>query len=344
MKIDYSKPSADIALETGDWQRRDQETMQRQRKLSSQLAAAAARSACLLCGAGLSDAEAYCHRRVDYALCGNCGHLQTRNALPAGYPHALAGEAFEAVYPRLDKAAYASRRDRIYTPKLEWALSRMGEAGSSPAQALRESWLEVGCGGGYFLDALRSKGAVDFAGLDENEHLVAMANEVCGDGCARVTTDLVADLAASSAKNIAAFFVLEHLEEAERFWQVMREKSAGTVFLFAVPMLGFSTLLEGAVDGFAARNLDSVLHTQLYSDRSIDFALREAGYEKSAEWLFGQDASDLCRLLLNRIAAVSGDGMTVGLGEDLGRLVDPLQSAIDRARLCDARHILAVKR
>jgi SAM-dependent methyltransferase len=344
MKTDFSKPSGDIALETGDWQRRDRETLERQRSLSRHLASAAERVSCLLCGSGLSGAERYRHREVDYLLCTDCGHLQARCSLPTGYPQALAGAGFETVYPRLDRQAYVSRRDRIYLPKLEWALSRMAEAGSSAGRSLREPWLEVGCGAGYFLDALREKGCRDFVGLDENPQLVAAANEVCGPGHARITADLIADLAASAAKNVAAFFVLEHLEEVARFWRVMGEKPAGTVFFFAVPTLGFATILESALDGFAARNLDSVLHTQLYTDRSIDFALQTAGYDKVAEWLFGQDASDLCRLLLTRIAPATEGSLTERFADELARLVDPLQAAIDRARLCDARHILAVKR
>jgi len=344
MKTDYSKPSGDIALETGDWQRRDRETLERQRRVSAHLAISEGRSACLLCGDGLTGAEPYRHREVDYLICRTCGHLQTRAQLPAGYPHTVAGAGFETVYPRLDRQAFVSRRDRIYTPKLDWALSRIAEAGSSAEQALTGSWLELGCGGGYFLDALRARGCRDFLGLDENEALVAAANEACGAGSARHTADMIGDLMASRARHVAAFFVLEHLEEAARFWQVMAGKPTGTVFLFAVPSLGLATLLEGALDGFAARNLDSVLHTQLYTDRSIDFALQRAGYDKVAEWLFGQDASDLCRLLASRIAPAAGEAMGARFADDLARLVDPLQAAIDRARLCDARHILAVKR
>ena len=344
MKTDYSKPTADIALEAGDWQRRDRETLERQRHLSANLAAAGERAACVLCGDRLAEAERYCHRQVDYLLCATCGHLQTRCSLPAGYPHALAGAGFESVYPRLGRQAYRSRRDRIYMPKLEWALSRMAEADGSAERSLGESWLELGCGAGYFLDALREKGCQDFLGLDENPELIAAANGAWGPGRAHLTTNLIGDLAASSAKHVAAFFVLEHLDEAARFWQVMAEKPASTVFLFSVPTVGFATLMEGALDGFAARNLDSVLHTQLYTDRSIDFALGHAGYDKSAEWLFGQDASDLCRLLLSRISLAADDALAARFRSELAAVVDPLQAAIDKARLCDARHVLAVKR
>ena len=344
MRTDFSKTSADIAIESQDWEQRDRETLARQRSLSGALVTGSPRCDCLLCGGRLAAAERYRHRSVNYLLCCHCGHLQSQNIPPPGYPHAMTGSGFETVYPRLDRQAYESRRNRIYRPKLEWALLAMAEAGSSAEQAIAESWLELGCGAGYFLDALREKGCRNFLGLDENAQLVATAEAYCGEGAARCTDDMLSDLAASSAKNVAAFFVLEHLDQGARFWRIMSEKPAGTVLLFAVPTFGFATMLEGAFDDFAARNLDNVLHTQLYTDRSIDFALSSAGYEKAAEWLFGQDASDLCRVLVGRIRAVAGDSLAERLGTELAGLADPLQAAIDRARLCDARHILAVKR
>lgn len=344
MKTDFSKPSADIAMEADAWQSRDQEILERQRVVSRHLADAPAREKCLLCEVNLKGLRLYRHRQTDYVFCGYCGHLQTRAQLPAGYPHAFAGNGFEAIYPRLDEQAYVSRRERIYMPKLDWALSRMTEAGGNVKKALKSSWMEIGCGAGYFLNALLAKGVRNVHGLDENADLVAAANEHCGDGCAQMTRDLFADIEACDADILAAFFVLEHVEDACRFWRIMSGKPSGTVFLFAVPTFGLSTALEGALDSFAARNLDSVIHTQLYTDRSIDYALNMAGYDKAAEWLFGQDAQDLCRLLA-RSTSPAMDG-TVGqeLTAKFSKLIDPLQSVVDHARFCDARHILAVKR
>jgi len=344
MQTDYSKPSADIATEADAWQLRDQEILAQQREITRHLVNAPVREKCLLCEADLDGLSLYRHRQTDYVFCGNCGHLQARAQLPAGYPHAFAGNGFEAIYPRLDEQAYVSRRDRIYMPKLEWALSRMTEAGRNEEKALRSSWMEIGCGAGYFLSALFAKGVRDARGLDENADMVAVTNERCGDGCAQVTRDLFADIEACNADILVAFFVLEHVEDACRLWRILGEKPSGTIFLFAVPTFGFSTALEGASDSFAARNLDSVIHTQLYTDHSIDYALNMAGYDKAAEWLFGQDAQDLCRLLARSIPRTFDGTLHEELSAKLSRLIDPLQSAVDHARFCDARHVLAVKR
>lgn len=344
MKTKYSKPSSDIALETADWIQRDQETYARQTLVAKRLENAQLRTQCLLCASNINDASAYRHRQTDFISCSCCGHLQSRVQLPTGYPYAFIGAGFEAIYPKLDNLSFASRRDRIYKPKLDWVLSNIEAMGKSQNEILQMSWLEIGCGAGYFLDALRVKGAKNVHGLDENAELIAIAKENCGEQCADISEDMITDVLDADIDIVAAFFVLEHIEESNQFWSVMAEKKAGTMFFFAVPTFGISTVLEGAVDGFAARNLDGVIHSQLYTDRSIDYALSIAGYEKVAEWLFGQDASDLCRLLINRIAAVSDETLSRELAENMSKLIDPLQHAIDRARLCDARHVLAVKR
>lgn len=344
MRSDFSKPSADIAIEAQRWTSQQEALLARQREISNHLHGRERRAACLLCGGSLTSSHAYTHRGIAYLACSHCGHLQTSVRPPQGYPHAQNRAGFEAIYPDLDDTAYRSRRDRIYTPKLDWLLSRILETGRSVEGVLQAKWLEIGCGAGYFLNALRDRGVATVLGLDENKVLVDVANRQCDAPVARVSECIFSDLEQSDADVIAAFFVLEHIEEAQRFWRILANKSSGTVFVFAVPTFGLSTAVEGALDGFAARNLDNVVHTQLYTDRSIDHALEHAGYQKVAEWLFGQDAQDLCNVLLNQLASRMEGALFDNLAQRLSTLVDPLQQAIDRTRLCDAQHVLAVRR
>ena len=344
MITDYSKPSADIALEANFLQTADHKILQCQRELSAMLASAPDRTSCLLCGQDINSGRAYRHRQVEYLFCSGCGHLQTKAQLPSGYPLAFSGQGFDVIYPRLDEDAYRSRRDRIYLPKLEWAFSRLSQHAGGLEKVSGASWLEIGCGAGYFLNALRERGVEALRGLDADERLVAVTNQYCGDGVACSTVDLFGDVANAEADIYVAFFVLEHLEEVRRFWQIMGQKPAGTVFLFSVPTFGFAAAMEGAMHDYAARSLDSVLHTQLYTDQSIDYALAEAGYEKTAEWLFGQDAQDLCRIIAGTLQSVMDAQLAETHVQKLSVLIDPLQKVLDQARYCDARHIIAIKR
>lgn len=344
MKTDYSKASSDIALEMDELRLQDQKRLEDQLSISRVLEAQPNRSKCLLCGANFDHASVYQHRHTKYYFCGNCGHVQTQCKLPPGYPHSVAGEGFETVYPRLEADAYASRRDRVYTPKLDWALSRISMVTENPLNPLKASWLEVGCGAGYFLSALQARGIEAFHGIDENFDLIATANEYCGVGKAKVTRDVYADIEQDEAQILVAFFVLEHLDDASRFWRILAEKKPGTMFLFSVPMFGLSTVLEGANHNFSARNLDSVIHTQLYTDESIDYALNETGYEKVAEWIFGQDAHDLARILINSLLPTIEGRFSENISAKISQLVDPIQEIVDRAHFSDARHVLALKK
>lgn len=343
MQTRYSKPSADISIEEAGWNAAETTRLAQQRKLSQYLTGGVPRTQCLLCAATLSEAQAYRHRSVHYVICPACGHLQLRHRLPEGYPDQYGDAGFESIYPELGEAEYRSRRDRIYGPKLDWIVSALKEEGHASEDVLGASWLEVGCGAGYFLSALQERGARRIAGIDTNAMLVAEANRQCRSPVAKVSTDPFQDLETSSAEFIAAFFVLEHIEQAERFWQMLADKPRGTFFVFSVPAFGVATMTEGAFDDFAARNLDNVVHTQMYTDRSINHALEKAGYRMVAEWLFGQDAQDLCRMLLRRIAPQMDQALARSTMEQLTALIDPLQHVIDQARLCDARHILAVR-
>jgi 2-polyprenyl-3-methyl-5-hydroxy-6-metoxy-1,4-benzoquinol methylase len=343
--IDYSKPSADLAIEAKDWSEREQILFAQQVSLARHLKKQGSlRSLCLLCLASLHGSQTYGHRGVEYHLCGRCGHLQTKFELPDGYPYSFGGSSFEKIYPQLEESAYLSRRDRIYSPKLEWIISRLGMSGYKLGNLLSASWIEMGCGAGYFLNALLSRGATNIIGLDCNASLVVEANRHCGASVARVTKSMLDDLESSNSQIITSFFVLEHIEDVARFWQILANKPSGTIFVFSVPTFGFSTILEGSIEEFAARNLDNVVHTQLYTDQSINYALESANFQKIAEWLFGQDAHDLCRVLIRKISRSMSTKMANSITEQLTELVDNLQQVIDRSRFSDARHVIAIKR
>jgi len=344
MDIRYSKPSGDLSGESRGLAAENTRLLAEQTRTAAVLAGRPERAACLLCGAGLAGAPWFDHRGVGYCRCATCGHVQTRVQPPPGYPAAV-GQTFAQIYPRLDPAAYDGRSRRIYAPKLEWILSCAPVLGTSRSDLLSRRWMELGCGAGYFLHALQHAGAEDVAGLDASEALVQAGNAMLARPAAHHSTaDLAEAVAANPADIYAAWFVLEHADDPRPFWSALAAKPAGTLFCFSVPTFGFATLLEGALPGLYARNLDSILHCQLYTDRSIAHALAGAGYEVAAQWVFGQDSLDLRRLLAVDLGERCAPELLAELAPALDALTDPIQSAIDRAGLADARHIIAVKR
>jgi hypothetical protein len=344
VRVDFSKPCGDIAAETDDFVARDDQRLARQRQLAEHLAEQPDRKSCVLCANLLSGAQRFDHRGTIYVRCSSCGQVQTHVQPPQGYPYAVDGIGFEEVYPKLDHVEYVSRRDRIYAPKRDWILSCLQEAGHPREEFVGARWQELGCGAGYFLSALRDAGIEKLSGIDQSAELLTLADEHLGPGFTRLLDTPLADIITKADADVfVAFFVFEHLEDAHDVWAALAKKPTGTVFAFSVPVFGFTTLLESAFPDFSARNLDGVVHTQLYTDRSIEYALKAAGYTVFGEWVFGQDALDLKRLLMKRLVSVYDVDGLKEVDEHLGRMVDDMQGAIDRNWLADARHVVAIK-
>lgn len=345
MAVDYSKPAGDVAVESQQFLDEDGGRLGRQQVVSAGLAAGTERRACLLCASTLGTPLRFTHRGVDYACCASCGHVQTVVQPPAGYPHRTQdGIAYGDIYPELDRSAYASRRDRIYRPKLDWIIRQLIEVGRSEEHVLQSRWLEFGAGAGYFLDALRVRGARRIAGLERDGSLVNRANTVLGGETVRAFNSSLADaVGGASADILVAFFALEHVDDPRAFWAAMATTAPGTVLAFSVPCFGMAALLESAFSDHAARCLDSVVHTQLYTDESIAFALALARMRNVGTWHFGQDAIDLRRLLLVRLRDRYSPALLAQIGRSLSDNLDTLQAAIDRSHLSDSRHIVAVR-
>lgn len=345
MSIRYSKPSADVAGESFAYLEKDAEIAGRQRRLAAALNDCPQRESCIVCESPLRTAQHFKHRVTDYVVCGTCRHVQTRALPPAGYPrHTEEGVSFNQIYPPLDAAAFDSRRDRIYRPKLNWVLDCHAALGRSREELLRSRWTEIGSGAGYFLDALRICGAQNICGLEEDAELVRRANQKAGAEVAICYQDSLADSVARYQADIyAAFFVLEHVTDTRRFFAELGRRPSGTVFVFAVPVFGFAALLEAACTDYAARQLDSVVHTQLFTDASIKYCLDSAGYRIAAQWVFGQDSADLSRMMLAKIGRGYPPDFVNEARKNFAAIQDSLQQVIDRNFWADSRHIVAVK-
>lgn len=342
----FSKPSGDIAQEWDRLLREEGENLRRERLVSALLAQGAARVDCLVCGGSLAGHSPIPHRLAEYLYCRACGHFQSARIPPAEHGIRLQAEIpFHSIYRPLDAAAYRSRVERVYRPKLDWILDSAPALGLTRAGLLGKRWMEIGCGAGYFLKALQDAGATQVQGLDQDARLVEMANQALpGSPASHFAEALPEALEGRQADLYAAFYVLEHTERLRDFLAALKAKPPGTIFCFAVPMLGFGAALEAGFDHFYARNLDGAVHTQLFTDRSIARALEDAGYEAVSRWTFGQDATDLVRMAVTRLQGIYPEELLEPIRRGLTAAQDAWQAALDRSFLADSRHVLAVKR
>jgi spore coat polysaccharide biosynthesis protein SpsF len=337
-RIRYSKPAGDILAENGALLRENDARLERQASLAARLREGGTpRRRCVCCLAPLDAARPFQRRGTDYLLCPACEHVQTRLTAPGEAP-----VDFGAVYPPLDAQEFASRVERIYRPKLDWAMTGIAALGGPPPQ--ERTWLELGCGHGFFLAALRDAGVRGFAGVDSCGELVDRANLALGEKRAALGPASLADaVRASDAQVLAAFFVLEHLPELPDFLDAVAAKPEGTVLVFSVPFFGLAAVLEDCSDRHFARSLDGWVHAQMFTEKSLRRCLELAGCEMAGQWMFGQDALDLgrmCALAAQRYPAP----LRQGVQNALTRMADATQQGVDRAHFADARHVVAVRR
>lgn len=344
MRIDYSKPSIDIRKETLQQTESDRELYERQIAISQTLKSCDDRKSCVLCNTDLTG-EGFIHRRIDFICCGVCGHIQTKVSPPKNYPFSVdGGTSFNKIYPQLSLSEYKDRKKRIYSPKLEWIVSCLKDMGYDEEQLKELPWIELGCGAGYFLSALKDFGLRKFYGVDADETLISNANEFLNHKAAfKIEGGLEDGLVLFPADIYAAFFVLEHLESPYYFFQALSKLKKNTVFAFSVPVFGFSCLVEGLFENNYARNLDCVVHTQLFTDESIAYAMKMAGYEIRAQWIFGQDSEDLIRIFVNNIKKNLPLKLQGMFREKLLLMTDGMQGCLDKLHFSDQRHIIAIK-
>jgi hypothetical protein len=86
------------------------------------------------------------------------------------------------------------------------------------------------------------------------------------------------------------------------------------------------------------------VHRQLYTDESIRYGVELAGLTIVAEWIFGQDADDLSRFLLQNLEPNASTRWFRDVSRKVMGVQDGIQQVLDRARLADQRHVIAIKR
>lgn len=345
MRFKYSKPSIDISTEYTGLAKIDKSIRDGQYKAADYLKQEPLRSNCLLCTQALVQADIFSHRSLDYFLCNQCHHIQSKYLPTSLYPTDTPdGLSFLDVYPELTTEQFQSRQSRIYQPKFNWILESLLEYGFTIDEIQQKSWLELGSGAGYFLACLKDFSVKQFNGLEKNEDLCGIANRYLQSHHAHPhTTSLASAVENWPADIYAAFFVLEHVQDAHLFFNALKASKPGTIFAFAIPMFSLSTLLETAFETHAGRNLDNALHVQLYTEDSLNYALKMAGFKVINQWLFGQDVGDLRRLLSIQLENNYPKYLSNIMDNRLSTLLDTMQASVDQAQFCDSRHIICIK-
>jgi hypothetical protein len=345
MLTKYSKSNTDISLENELIISEGSERYQKQTLLVQELMKFPKRAICLCCGGKLKGVL-FQHHGVEYIECSNCEHIQSAKNPPGNYPHNFEqGLPFSMVYPKLPLDEYLNRRNRIYVPKLDWIISTLNKLEYTSHDIQNNVWVEIGSGAGYFLSAAKESGIEQITGYEVDKELVNISKLYNNESLTSLSVGSFSEILDQTNADIyCSFFVLEHIPNLKQVWDSLYKKKVGTIFIFSVPMFGYSCLLEQAFPDEYARNLDGVVHTQMFTESSIKFGLTSAGYDLIGEWVFGQDISDLSRVL--KVRAMENLGKTKifeTLINGVNSSHDAMQAALDVNSLSDQRHYIAIR-
>ncbi len=262
--------------------------------------------------------------------CRNCGHGFVLNQPVAEVLNAVftESEAHSSAY--VDKESLELRLDQIIGPKLEWTLRQYRERyGTAP-----EAALDVGAGGGHFVEGLRRAG-VQADGYELSSSSRQFASETFGIELRNV--DFLSD--EGGLVNLVTFWgLLEYTSHPRQFLETARQRldtSSGLLVVEVQRLDSLSTIAQSTESARIARHMDPTSHVNTFTDESLATVLVESGFTPVAAWYFGMDAYEL----MVQIALRTNEP---NLMTDLVDLIPTVQASVDHGRQCDDIIVAAV--
>lgn len=298
------------------------------------------RTNCLLCNKLLTKKGKFIHREsIEYISCNNCGHIQSQLEIEDF-------SNFDTTYSSHIFDNYKERVDNIYTPKRDWIIESLIQYGIKEEVILKElKWYEFGSGLGYFLKSLDEK-IVNFSGYEINKNMIEIAKKefILNIELTNDLKDFESRLKNGNINILTSFFVLEHMGKyLPTFIDSISKMKKGSFFVFSVPIFGFSTVIENAFPNIYSNNLDSIVHTNIFSEESIDYMLNKSSFKIINKWYFAQDSIDLYRSFINSLEEKYEKHFFNEIKEKMYGLIDDIQSVIDKHHFSSNIHIIAVK-
>lgn len=269
---------------------------------------------------------------VPYHRCGGCGHLFVRSQpAPEALNEGFAGsEEHAAVYT--DRDSLELRLAQIVAPKVDWSLETFLRERGRAARSV----VDVGAGGGHFVEAARRRGLAA-EGYEISAPSRRFAREAFG--LELRPDDFLTEPPRRGAYDLVTFWgLLEYTPEPRRFLEAAHEwlDPAGGLLVVEVPRAEcLGTAVQTAWSGDVVRHLSPTTHVNCFSDGSLAAALERSGFRAVGAWYFGMDAYEL----LVQLALASG---APDAFDRLAEGVLALQPLLDGLELCDDIVVAAV--
>lgn len=282
---------------------------------------------------------------IPYFLCATCGHLNGGfEDTPEFNAFLFTGDASEGMtadYRETDREAFFRRVEDIYAPKARFLFDALRAAGEDPVK-LRHA--DLGAGSGYFVAALRQAGVASPVGYDVSPDQIELGNRMIGEPLLRIHKMKELNRLAARVETdvVSLIFTLEHLERPRELMAALRDNPDVRYVLIAVPTVSPTMFFELVFPTVFERHLSA--HTHVFSDGSLHWLAKSAGFDRIGEWWFGSDSMDLYRDVAVRLRQTGQSEAALEMWTGMMRpLIDDWQLAIDRRKLSSAVHLVLRK-
>jgi len=314
----------------------DQKLLKEQLEIGNVYVKQPLRVLCKNCNSPIKGQD-FIKQNIPYKICETCSHLNGIYQDTSEFCKYLysedKGEKYSVNYTPEDYSKFIERVNQLYNPKVEFLINSLKEQGENFNLM---SFLDFGCGMGYFLKSLKNYNINNIRGLEVSKTFVEKGNILLKETLIEEIDINNFYHKIGNVEVLSMIGVLEHLEHHYEFLSNLKNIEGLKYLYISIPTFSFSTFLEVTSQKKFNRQLGSG-HTHLYTDNSLKYIENKFGLNRVSEWWFGTDILDLYRhFILN----YEKNGLKKIFKNYFVDLIDFLQLEIDKQKKSDEVHIL----
>jgi len=194
-----------------------------------------------------------------------------------------------------------------------------------------KNWLDVGAADGMCVHIALKSGFYS-EGIEISEHSRKFAKEIHDIELFPNSLELFEKSNKTKWNVISLFGVLEHLTDPIHALKISHKllDDDGIVAIEVPNFEAISSYIQGH-DGIADRHLVPYSHIMLFTENSMNYALRKTGFEPIAYWYYGMDMIELLKFISKKDENIKNSKLFSSLID----MVNKFQKTIDEEKLSD---------
>jgi len=275
---------------------------------------------CYLCNSKRSKKQ-YTIYGINYNKCLNCSHVYTNKRLSEKQLIKYYSEDENYSTNTYANKKLINLRKKTFQPKINF-IKKFVKG---------KNWLDVGAADGMCVHIALKSGFYS-EGIEISEHSRKFAKEIHDIELFPNSLELFEKSNKTKWNVISLFGVLEHLTDPIHALKISHKllDDDGIVAIEVPNFEAISSYIQGH-DGIADRHLVPYSHIMLFTENSMNYALRKTGFEPIAYWYYGMDMIELLKFISKKDENIKNSKLFSSLID----MVNKFQKTIDEEKLSD---------